>query len=106
VVEALDDAIATMHLTFGVNSMVTTTGQLLSSRMHDCYGQRLLLGYRQPAADDDNWLARYEAFDVRYETLGEIQAEFTEAARSALFLPPRHRYATCLPWNRRSEPGS
>ena len=103
----LDDSEFSLHLTFGIDSHVVELGDLVKERLRKALDMRIrLLGDGPPEGDADEWIGVRKDFDEFMEETGLIRMDFTEAARSALFVQPRHKYATRLPWNRRSEPGS
>ena len=102
----LDDSMASLHLTFGIDSPVTEFGEVVRDGLRNALDVRIrLLRDRPPVGDSDEWIGARQDFDELMQEIGLRRMEFTEAARGELFLQPRHRYGTWWRRTPRVEPG-
>jgi hypothetical protein len=99
----LDDmGMASLHLMFGIDLPVPEFGEVVCDGLRNALGVRIrLLRDGPPDVPASEWVGVREDFDRMMEEIGLRRMDFTEAARSEVFLQPRHKYATWRPWNRR-----
>jgi hypothetical protein len=101
----LDDSMASLHLTFGIDSPVTEFGEVVRDGLRNALDVRIrLLRDGPPDVPAEEWIGVRKDFDEPMEELGLRRMDFTEAARSELFLPPRHKYGTWRRLKWRTEP--
>jgi hypothetical protein len=72
---------------------VTQSAIAISTTVRQCYVQLLYFGRIQDAESQDAWEKVREEFDELTSALSAERDSFTEEARVAVFLEPRHAYA-------------